>query len=47
MVIEAKPLKNAAKNIWNVANYQDKGVCRCYASTNLFYSKNFLNCLVR
>jgi len=36
MAIKAKSLKNAAKNIWNVAKYQDKGVCRCYASIYLF-----------
>jgi len=39
-------LKNAAKNIWNVAKYQDKDVCRCYTSVNLFHSKKFVNCLV-
>jgi len=32
MVIKANSLKNAAKSIWNVAKYQDKGVCSCYAS---------------
>jgi len=26
MVIKANSMKNAAKNIWNVAKYQDKGV---------------------
>jgi len=47
MVIKANSLKNAAKNIWNVAKYQDKGVWRCYASINLFCSEKFVNCLVR
>ena len=37
MVIKANSLKNAAKNIWNVAKYQDQGVCLCYASINLFW----------
>jgi len=36
MVIKANSMKNAAKNIWNVAKHQDKGVCHCYASINLF-----------
>jgi len=45
IVIKANYLKNAAQNIWNVATYQDKGVCCCYTSINLFYSKKFVNCL--
>jgi len=40
MVIKANSLKKAAKNIWNVARYKEKGVFRCYASINLFYSEN-------
>jgi len=36
MLIKANSLKNAAKNIWNIAKYQDKGVCCGYASINLF-----------
>jgi len=46
MVIKVNSLKNATNNIWNVAKYQDKGVCRCYASINLFYLENFANYLV-
>jgi len=37
MAIKGNYLKNSAKNIWNVAKYHDKGVCRCYASRYLFW----------
>jgi len=47
MVIKANSLKNAAKNIWDVAKYQDKGVCRFYASINFFHSEKIANCLAR
>jgi len=36
MVIKANSLQIAAKNIWNVAKHPDKGVCRRFASINLF-----------
>jgi len=36
MVIKVNSLKNAAKNIRNVAKYQDKFVCFCYASISMF-----------
>jgi len=47
VVIKANSMKNAAKNIWNVAKYQDKGVCHCYASINLFWIRRIINCLIR
>jgi len=47
MIIKANSTKNAAKNIWNVVKYQDKGVCHCYASINLFWLRKIINCLVR
>jgi len=42
MVVTVNSLKNAAKNIGNVAKYQDKDVCCCYNPIYLFYSKK--NC---
>ena len=47
MVIKAISMKKAAKNIWNVAKYQDKGDCHCYASINLFWLRQIVTCLVR
>jgi len=37
------------QNIWNVAKYLDKGVCRCYASMNLFWRRKIykLSCLIK
>jgi len=45
MVNKANSLTNSAKNICNVAKYQDNGVCRCYASINFFGTEKFVNCL--
>jgi len=49
MIIKANSLQNAAKNIWNVAKHQDEGVCRCYASINLFWLRKIckLSCSLK
>jgi len=49
MVIKANSFKNAAKNIWNVAKYQDKCVWRCYASIHLFWPRKIckLSCSLK
>ena len=49
MVIKANSLQIAAKNIWNVAKHPDKGVCRRFASINLFWLRKIwkLSCSLK
>jgi len=44
---QSQLLEKCCKNIWNVAKYQYKGACHCFASINLFYSEKCVDCLVR
>jgi len=41
MGIKSNSLKNAAEKSWNVAKYQDKGVCRCYTNNHLPTSNSY------